>query len=403
MLKNIFYGWWIVLACFLIGFLVASIAVFGFTAFIEPLREEFGWSYTQISFAGSMRIFVSGIFGMMMGALIDRFGSRKIILFGTISVGIGLVLLSRIHSLGWYYAAFCVLALGTSGTTTVALSTAVANWFKKRAGLALSLIGSSFGAGGLLVPLIVSLIGIHGWRNTLIVFGLGLWIVGIPLSLFVRDTPEQYGYLLDGQAPEAETSNGTPRSDTEDIGLKDAFKHKTFIFLNFAEAFRITATFAVTIHVMPYLSASGIPRRTGGLVAAAIPLISILGGLGLGWLGDFRTKKFVMATSFIFMSLGILAFCLPNTVFGLLFFLLLFPLGAGGSTALRGSMLREYFGRRSFGKIIGVVMISGSTGGLIGPTLSGWIFDTFGTYRPMWIFVGILCALTAGMIARVKD
>ena len=85
MLKNIFYGWWIVLSCFLIGFLVASIAVFGFPAFIEPLREEFGWSYTQISFAGSMRIFVSGIFGMMMGALIDRFGSRKIILFGTIS------------------------------------------------------------------------------------------------------------------------------------------------------------------------------------------------------------------------------------------------------------------------------------------------------------------------------
>jgi len=54
MIKKIFYGWWIVLACSLIGFYVGGAIFYGFTAFFEPIREEFGWSYTQISFAASV-------------------------------------------------------------------------------------------------------------------------------------------------------------------------------------------------------------------------------------------------------------------------------------------------------------------------------------------------------------
>ena len=60
-MKNIFYGWWIVLACFFIAFYVAGIIFYGFTAFIDPLVAEFGWSYAQISFAASLRGLEMGI------------------------------------------------------------------------------------------------------------------------------------------------------------------------------------------------------------------------------------------------------------------------------------------------------------------------------------------------------
>jgi len=48
MFKNLYYGWWIVLACFIINLYVGGVIYFSFTAFFEPIQHEFGWSYTLI-------------------------------------------------------------------------------------------------------------------------------------------------------------------------------------------------------------------------------------------------------------------------------------------------------------------------------------------------------------------
>ena len=84
--KKFFYGWWIVAACFFLAFYVGGIIFFGFTAFFDPLRKEFGWSYAQISFAASLRGLEMGIFAPVIGILVDRFGSRILIFCGTIAV-----------------------------------------------------------------------------------------------------------------------------------------------------------------------------------------------------------------------------------------------------------------------------------------------------------------------------
>ena len=93
-MKKIFYGWWIVFACFLIIFYVASVVLLGFTAFFEPISKEFGWNYTKISLAVGLRGLVIGIFAPFIGVFVDRFGSRKLILSGTITIGFGLLLLT---------------------------------------------------------------------------------------------------------------------------------------------------------------------------------------------------------------------------------------------------------------------------------------------------------------------
>jgi OFA family oxalate/formate antiporter-like MFS transporter len=113
MIKKIFYGWWIVLACSLIGLYVAGTVAFGFTAFFEPIREEFGWSYTQISLAASLRGLEMGIFAPLVGFLADRFGPRKLMLWGTITVGFGLILLSLTQSIAMFYGSFLLIALVT--------------------------------------------------------------------------------------------------------------------------------------------------------------------------------------------------------------------------------------------------------------------------------------------------
>ncbi|MBW2334739.1 MAG: MFS transporter [Deltaproteobacteria bacterium] len=405
MIKKIFYGWWIVLACSLIGFYVGGAIFYGFTAFFEPIREEFGWSYTQISFAASLRGLEMGIFAPLVGFLADRFGSRKLIFWGTITVGFGLILLSRTQSLAMFYGSFLLIAFGAGGCAMVVTMAAVANWFHKNVGIALGMMASGVGASGLMVPFIVQLIGVYDWRTTLIILGLGMWILGIPLSFVIRNRPEQYGYLPDGISP----SDRMPHLENQhtgvkavEIGFKEALKKRAFLYLIIVEAIRMMIVAAVVIHAMPYLSSLGLPRVTAGLVAGAIPLTSIIGRFGFGWLSDVFDKRYVMAWSFCMISLGMLAFRYVQVIWVVFVFLLLFSPGYGGGMVLRGAILRGYFGRNSFGKMIGITMGSASIGGIIGPTLAGWAFDTFGSYRFIWLIFCGLSSLAIYLALKIK-
>lgn len=126
---KIFYGWWIVGACFLIAFYVSSVIFYGFTVFFEPLVREFGWSYTQVSFSSSLRGQEMGILSPLIGFFADRVGSRKLLLAGTVTVGIGLILLSYTQSLLMFYGAMGFIAFGAGGWASVVTMTAVARWF----------------------------------------------------------------------------------------------------------------------------------------------------------------------------------------------------------------------------------------------------------------------------------
>ena len=400
MIKRVFYGWWITLACSLIGLYVAGAIFFGFTAFFEPIAAEFSWSYTQISFAVSLRGLEMGIFAPLVGFLADYFGPRKVLFGGAIATGAGLILLGQTQSLAMFYGAFVLLAFGAGGCTSVVTMTAVSNWFRKKAGIALGVVGSGIGAGGLMVLPVVRLIDLYQWRTTLIILGLGMWVIGIPLSLVIRNRPENYGYLPDGEVAGTSGQSHKIQDKGVEIGLKQALKMRTFLYLNLVEAARMMTIIAVFTHIMPYLSSVGMPRTTAGMVAAAIPLIGIIGRFGFGWLGDIYDKKHMMAVTIGLIILGMLALSFVHMRWMIIPFLILYSLGHGGSMVIRAAIVREYFGRDSFGKMLGIIMGSASIGGIIGPTLAGWSYDTWGSYRPIWhVFWGLL---SIGIILTLK-
>jgi len=399
---TIFYGWWIVLSCFTIGLYVSGILFFGFTAFIDPLVQEFGWSYTQVSFAASLRGLEMGIFAPLVGFFVDRFGSRRLILCGVICVGLGLILLSYTQSLLMFYGAFLLLGFGAGGCTSVVTMTAVGNWFKKNIGIAFGVLSAGFGASGLLIPLIVWLIEVVHWRTTLVLLGLGMWVIGIPLSFVVRDKPETYGYLPDGEIAKGSNVPNEKRIP-KPILFKEALKNKSFVFLNMAEIIRMMLVTAVVTHAMPYLGSMGMSRTTAGFVVAGIPLTSIIGRIGFGWLGDRYEKRRIMFFSFLMMGVGMLTFCFPQRPWMIFIFLFFFPPGFGGSMVLRGAILQEYFGRDLFGRMLGVIMGSAAVGGIMGPTLAGFVFDTTGNYQYIWVVFSGLIFLSSLLILRIKS
>jgi len=400
---NIFYGWWVVGACFLLSLYVGSSVFWGFTAFFEPLVAEFGWSYAQVSFATSLRGLEMGIMAPLVGFLVDRYGARKLILAGVVSIGIGLITLSRTGSLVTFYASFLLLAFGAGGCTAVVTMSVLAHWFRRRLGLALGIMASGFGASGLFIPLIVRLVDTQGWRPTLVILGVGMWIIGLPLAFIIRDRPEEMGLRPDGPPPEKDGSAGLLEEESgPPFNFRQAYGSGAFMALLGAEFVRMVAVQSVGLHIMPYLSHLGFTRSMGGLIAAGLPLFSVAGRMGFGYLGDILDKRKVMSAAFGLMTLGMAVLYLLQGPWLALLFLLLFSPGFGGGMVLRGSILRECFGQAYFGRLIGLVMAAAALGGLIGPFLTGWFFDLFHQYKPLWLVYCVLIGLAASLIRFIR-
>lgn len=400
----IFYGWYIVGACFIVSLYVAGVMFYGFTAFIEPVVAEFGWSYTSVSFAASLRGLEMGILAPVVGMLVDRFGSRMFMFLGVIFLGAGLVLLGFTQSLPMFYGAFMLIAFGAGGCTTVVTMTVVANWFERNIGKAMGLMASGFGASGLLVPGIVWLIATYGWRAAAIILGAGMWLIGLPLASVVRNTPEECGSFPDGIPPsDLPAGRNGSLDDTGTISFYSALMTRAFLFLSIAEMVRMAALAAVITHIMPYLGNVGVSRTAGGFIAAGIPLLSVAGRLGFGWLSDIMEKKYVLAIAYTIMSLGVLIFSYIDGMPLIYVFMVIFSTGYGGIMVLRAAILREYYGKASFGKLIGILLGASAVGGIIGPTAAGWVFDSTGSYILIWRIFCLSLAIAAFLLITIKS
>ena len=77
--SSIFYGWWVVAACFLIAVYTSGVVSYGFTAVFQPIATEFNWNYTTVSLASSLRHMEVGLFSPLIGVLLDRYSLRKML------------------------------------------------------------------------------------------------------------------------------------------------------------------------------------------------------------------------------------------------------------------------------------------------------------------------------------
>jgi len=392
-LPNIFYGWWIIVACFILSLYSGGIVFYGFTAFFDPLVKEFGWSHAQISFALSIRGIEMSFLSPLLGFLVDRHGPRKMAFLGVITIGLGFFLLSRTQSLWMFYGSFILIAFGAGGCASVVFMRVTTNWFRRKIGLALGILSSGFGASGLVVPLVVCLIDATGWRTAVVILGAGMWLIGFPLVWLIRDTPEECGLCPDGLKIETPAAGG-PEESGDEMSFREALKHRAFVILVLSEAIRMLAVGAVVTHIVPYLSAIQMPRATAGVIAGLIVLLSTPGRFVFGWLSDRYDKRKIMIVAFTMMSLGLFALCHVQNPGVMILFLILFPVGMGATVVLRGAFLRDYFGRQSFGRLLGLVMGGAAVGNMIGPTFAGLIFDRTGSYDIAWYLLGVSSLLS---------
>lgn len=387
------YGWFIVGSGCFISLYISGVIVFGFTAAFEPLVAEFGWSYAQISLAASLRGLEMGFLIPLAGLLLDRFGPRLVVAAGVLIAGLGMILLSRVDTLWMFYGCFCLLAAGTSVGTSFMMMAVVSGWFKRRAGLAMGLAATGTALGGLLVPAVALLIDTLGWRQAMLWLGVGALMIPAPLALFFKKAPRD-----DSADREATAGRGGRPSSAITVGF--ILRDRPFWIITLAFTWHITVVVAVITHVMPFLGSIGLPRSSAAILAGVLPMISIVGRIGLGWLGDGADRRRLAATAFVLTAVGVLglAWAEAGRWWLLALFCLAHGLGWGGAVPTMPGLLRERFGNARIGTVLGLAAGIMTAGTMVGAPLAGWVFDTQGTYRPVWIGFALLSALAAGLV-----
>ena len=398
--KRPFYGWWVVLAAVFIGIYSGGTVIYGVTVFINPVIGAFGWSYLQVSSAIALTGAFIGVLAPFVGRFVDRFGSRRMLWISASIVGLGYVLMSLTESLGWFYLANAVISIGATGCGSIVLQAPMAHWFRRRAGFAMGVTSAGVGMGGLMLPVIAWLVSGYGWRTASVILGAGTIVFISSLATLIRQKPEDYGYYPDGDQPSADfvaAARRRPRPPASGMNARAAMRTGSFWLLAVAFSIYFLGLNAVVILIMPYLENVHLEPSAAALVATFLPIASIAGRIGYGWLGDRIRRKIVLAITFAMQACGLVVFLFAPALWSLVLFAIIYGTGFGGSIALGPAMTREYFGRSSFASIQGWMIAATTLSGVIGPIMAGWIFDTWHSYGPAWIIFAAANAL--GIIA----
>ena len=388
--RGIFYGWWIVIAGGLGMSITAGINFHGFGNFIIPLTSEFGWNRTTISGVFSLARMESGLLGPLEGWLVDRVGPRRLMLVGVPLMGIGYIMMSRIDSLLAFFLVYIfAITLGNSLGMSTPMAAAVANWFNRKRGLAFGIMWSGVGLGGFFVPAIGWLIAAYDWRAASVIIGVFTIVMGVPIAALMRHRPEPYGYMPDGVEPDDEAGGTSRRRQpdlSQDFTAREALMTSSFWYLTLSIAARSLVSGGVGLHLVPYFVDLGASDVLAAALAGSVGVMSIPGRFGLSAVSDYLNRRYVMAVSLFLMSIAIVFMARATSVTQVIPFLLLYSAAQGGISVIPQSLIAEYFGRRAYATIQGFRGTIQMVGIIIGPMVSGYVFDTTGSYE--WAFLG---------------
>ncbi len=401
-MKKIFYGWYIVAAALLLSTYNSAIFVYGFTAFMTPIATTFGWSYAQVSIAMSLRGLETGTLDPLIGVAADRWSARKLIIIGICLFALGIFCISRSTNLALFYMSFLITGLGSAISISMVPMTVVARWFRENIGKASGVLAIGLGAGGICAPLMQKMIETYTWQNTLIYLAAGLLIFGIPLSFIFRSRPEDYGMLPDGKSYD-ETESVI--ADDISIGVGQALKMRSFWFIGIATILQTASLHAVALHMIPYLTSTGIESGKAALAVSIFAIGSIPARILYGIVSDIFKKKYVMASSMILTVVGLSLFSFLNSdsYVPVVIFAIIHGFAAGGSTTTRTPVVRDYFGAANCGKIFGLVAVSVTLGVVMGAPIAGWVYDTRGVYFPIWLIYAGINIIASVLVLLLPD
>lgn len=398
---GIYYGWWVILAAGATGFLGFGAVIPGFLVFADSIQAELDIDPARFAFVAGAAWAVGNLAALGAGWLADRYGGRPLVLIGGLLSCAGFAAAAGVNSYWQLVLAYSgVAAIGRGIGIVPNLMTIANQWFARRKALTMTLLNTAFAGGAaVMVPLLAWSEAQVGWRTTILAAGAMSALIVIAATAVIRSRPEDIGLLPDGARPRT-TGTGVSRGrrieptySESDFTLRRAVSTPAFWLMTAAVTLRIASADALVINQIPMLVWKGIPREQAAFYLSstflAIIPIRIVMGLAATWI----SSRWLLIGGMTLGALGTASFVVGSGYGAAAMFVLSIAATEGVAT-LGWLAVGEYFGRRSFGSLVGIMTLSFGLGSLIAPAAAGWVFVQTGTYVAALIAAAVMQLLS---------
>jgi MFS family permease len=394
---GIFYGWVIVVACFATTFTLGE-AFWTFGVFFKPLQHTFSWTRAAVSSAYTAFLIAHSISTIVTGRLADTYSPRPILLSSALLVGVGVFLCSRVHTVIQLQFFLFLAGLGAGATWSIPMSI-VQRWFYQRpkAGLALGIVAAGIGVGGLtFVPVINYVILTHGWRTAYMAIGISFFLTIAVSSLFIKPAPSCENQ---GKPPKS----GSPGHPPVTVWTAHkAMATMPFITITILNCIVILTFQAVSVHLIPHATDLGISPAASAAALGLIGGFSVPGRILSGYISDRISWKKLLSFSLFGMALSLLWLLFVTKPWMLYVFVLFFGFSQGSRISAHLGILGEFFGMHSLGQLVAVPTAVGMFIGAFSPYITGFLFDTTGSYFSAFMTM-IVILTAAGAVAALMQ
>jgi len=458
--QGIYYGWWLVAIS---GFVmvISTVPLFhAMSVWAVALERQFGWTRAQLGFALTFTRIEGGLMGPIEGYMTDRVGTRRMVFIGLTILGLGFLFFGQVQNLWMFYMAYVLMAVGQGLGNWIPIMTMLNHWFSRRRSTAIAWanVGSRGGAL-LLVPAIAWCIDPDhdrfGWQVTASAIGVFVLVVAFPVSRLIRNKPQEYGLFPDNDHPDNDhpdndhpdndhpdndhpdndhPDNDHPDNDhldndhpdnerpgdqpagtqsrpvagpsrgvaSTDLTPRQALRTRAFWCIAFGHGFTSMVILAIMAHLGLMMEDKGFTLQDTAWVVIVYLSTAMLFQLVGGYLGDRIPKRLALFGFTSIQAGAVVLLALASSLGTFYLFALIFGMGFGGRNPLTVAIRGDYFGRASFGKILGLSTVPMNLLLLVAAPLAGYMRDVQGSYTQAFYLLAALNMVGAVLFLMAK-
>lgn len=393
-----------VIASWVLTFLISGVAV---SVFFKPMLEEFGWNRVTQSSVQLIGLIVFTIVSPFLGRFIDRCGPRMMI-FACVATQLFSNLANGAARNIWHlYVGRILYGINVVSSTQVLIN----RWFLKKRGTALGIMSTGMPLGTmLLVPLTQQLILTWGWRQAMFFWAAVMFLIMLPISLLIKNSPGDIGYAPDGEPVGSVLDNGADMGSGVHDGsnLGEALRKVAFWFMSVAHFICGLSCGFIMTHIVIFATDAGYSDMVAASLVSVQGALNLVGLLVTGYLSDKMVRSRVLALTHLIRSISfgiVVIFILSGggSLWMLYLSMIFFGFGWFTTAPLQSGLVADLFGNLRMGTILGVEASCHTLGMAIGSYLGGIVYEFYGSYSPMFVAQGLLELLAAGLFLSIRQ
>lgn len=390
---RVFYGWYVVAAVFVIHTVSCGLIFYNLSIFLKAFVAEGGFTVSAASNATALFFVSSGIAGLAVGWLLDRYDPRWVVTIGALLSGVVLACAGHVTAMWQLYAFYILFGIGNAAVAVIPGMTIVARWFTRQRSKAIAYASTGLSLGGIVfTPLSAGLIERYGLMDAAYWLGLVLIIGVIPVALIVlRASPEAIGQSPDGDPPRRSADGSLLPPDG--VSFEEALRSRFFILCTGAFVFSMMAQVGSLAHQFRLVSTRTGDDQMAALAVAIMAAASIAGRLVGGVVLSHVASKTYLYAIYVLQALSFVLFAFVQGPIALFVASAVFGSTVGNMQMMQPLIVAEAFGLKAYARILSVSQMITTCANAAGPALLGFLYVTAGGYELAFLALTISSAL----------